>query len=280
MRFIRFGKPGSERPGIQTMTGIVDLRAHFSNIPDIGEDFFRQGWIEKLAGIELTGEPLDVRLGSPVHRPSKIICLGKNYIEHAKEGGFEVPQAPLLFGKAATALNGPYDPIHLPVSSDQVDWEVELAVVIGRQGKRIQPDKASDFIAGYTIMNDVSARRAQFSDGQWFRGKSFDGFAPLGPVLVTPDEVGPIDDLKLTALVDGRVMQDGSTADLIFKIPYLIEYISRDMTLLPGDIISTGTPAGVGIFRTPPVVLTPGNVVECRIENIGSLINRVEPPLS
>jgi 2-keto-4-pentenoate hydratase/2-oxohepta-3-ene-1,7-dioic acid hydratase in catechol pathway len=218
---------------------------------------------------------MKVRIGSPIAGPSKIICLGKNYAEHAREGGFEQPEKPITFSKAPSALNGPFDPIILPQSSLQVDWEVELAVVIGREGKRISAENAFEYIAGFSIMNDVSGRDAQFGDGQWFRGKSFDTFAPLGPALVTPDEIEDIGKLNLTSLVDGTVMQEGNTGDMIFSVPFIIEFISRDMTLNPGDVISTGTPSGVGIFRDPPIVLKPGNVVECRIEAIGAIVNEV-----
>jgi len=222
---------------------------------------------------------MDVRLGSPVVRPSKLICLGKNYLEHAQEGNFDAPEKPLLFAKAPSALSGPTDPIILPRSCGQVDWEVELAVVIGREGKRISLTNAWDYIAGYTVMNDVSGREAQFGDGQWFRGKSFDTFAPLGPALVTPDEIDDIRSLQLTARVDDRVMQTGNTGDLVFDIPHLLAYISEDITLLPGDVISTGTPAGVGIFRNPPITLAAGNVVTCRIDTLGELVNPVVAPV-
>jgi 2-keto-4-pentenoate hydratase/2-oxohepta-3-ene-1,7-dioic acid hydratase in catechol pathway len=218
---------------------------------------------------------MDVRLGAPVFRPEKIVCLGKNYAEHAKEGGFDMPEAPLLFCKTPNALNGPFDPIFMPISSDQIDWEVELAVVIGKKGLRIPQDRALDYIAGYTVMNDVSGRRAQFAHSQWFRGKSFDTFAPLGPALVTPDEVGDVQNLRLTATVNGEVMQDGTTGDMIFSIEEIISDLSQDITLVPGDIISTGTPAGVGIFRDPPLVLKEGDEVECWIEKIGSICNKV-----
>ncbi len=274
MRLIRFGRKGQERPGLMKGRMIVDLRKHFANIPDIGESFFRDNWIEKVAGIEDPGESMDVRIGCPVARPSKIICLGKNYAEHAKEGGFDNPETPLLFAKTPNTLNGPYDPVLLPAGSGQVDWEVELAVIIGRMGKTIRREEARNYIAGYTIMNDVSGREAQFSDSQWFRGKSFDTFAPMGPCIVTPDEAGDVQALRLTAAVDGVVMQDGNTADMIFDIAAIIENISEDITLLPGDVISTGTPSGVGIFRDPPVVLRPGNVVECRISGLGMIRNR------
>jgi 2-keto-4-pentenoate hydratase/2-oxohepta-3-ene-1,7-dioic acid hydratase in catechol pathway len=201
--------------------------------------------------------------------------LGKNYREHAREGGFDLPEKPLLFAKAPNTLNGPTDPILLPRSCGQIDWEVELAVIIGKEGKRIPKRSAFDHIAGVTVMNDVSGRQAQFSDSQWFRGKSFDTFAPMGPAIVTVDEIGDVQNLRLAALVDGKIMQEGSTAEMIFPVAELIEFISEDITLLPGDVISTGTPSGVGIFREPPVVLQPGNVVECRIEKIGSIVNPV-----
>jgi 2-keto-4-pentenoate hydratase/2-oxohepta-3-ene-1,7-dioic acid hydratase in catechol pathway len=254
---------------------IVDLTRHFPRIPDIGRRFFEEGWLQKAAGVKDPGEARRERIGAPVPRPGKIICLGKNYAEHAREGGFDRPARPLLFCKTVNTVNGPYDPIVLPLGSGQVDWEVELAVVIGRPGKRIGAADARDFIAGYTVMNDVSGREAQFADSQWFRGKSFDGFAPMGPCIVTGDEIGNVADLRLTTTVDGVIMQDGNTGDMLFDIPAIIADVSRDMTLEPGDIISTGTPAGVGIFRDPPVVLRAGNVVECAIERIGALVNPV-----
>lgn len=275
MRLIRFEEKGKEKPGLFKEGRIVDLRKIFPDIPDIGNVFFRQGWIEKVKGVTEPGEDMDVRLLWPVCDPSKIICLGKNYSEHAKEGGMDVPDKPLLFCKTPNTLCGPYDPIVLPSGSGQVDWEVELAVIIGKEGKRIKKADAFDYIAGYTVMNDVSGREAQFSDQQWFRGKSFDTFAPMGPALVTTDEIEDVHNLNLTTMVDGVTMQDGNTKDLIFDIPTIIEFISEDITLIPGDIISTGTPDGVGIFRNPPIVLKEGNVVECSIEKIGTITNRV-----
>jgi len=275
MRLIRFGPKGLERPGIEVGDRIVDLRRHFPDIPDIGETFFRNGWLDKVAGLDATGEPMAERRGCPLDRPSKIICLGKNYAEHAKEGGFDQSDKPLLFCKGSNALNGPYDPILLPRSCGKIDWEVELAVVIGREAKRIRKADARDVIAGVAIMNDVSGREAQFADSQWFRGKSLDSFAPLGPAIVTMEEIGDIQNLQLTALVDGTVMQDGNSRDMIFDVATLIEFISEDMTLYPGDVISTGTPSGVGYFRNPPVELKAGAVVECRIEKIGAIVNRV-----
>jgi 2,4-diketo-3-deoxy-L-fuconate hydrolase len=275
MKLVRFGEKGKEKPGLYKEGNIVDLRKIFPKIPDIGERFFRENWLEKIAGVEDPGQKIKDRIGCPIHAPSKIICLGKNYAEHAKEGGFENPDKPLIFCKTPNTLNGPFDPIILPKSSGKIDWEVELAIIIGKEGKRISKERALDYIAGFTVMNDVSGREAQFSDSQWFRGKSFDGFAPAGPVMVTADEIGDVNNLRITATVDGKIMQDGNTRDMIFDVFTIIEDISEDITLVPGDIISTGTPAGVGIFRDPPVVLRPGNVVECYVENIGTIINKV-----
>ncbi len=275
MRLIRFGSPGLERPGLLQEDGIVDLRSVYPEVPDIGKQFFEEGWLERLAGEALVAKQMDERLGPPVINPQKIVCLGKNYEEHAKEGGFDLPEAPLLFCKTANALNGPHDPILLPKSSDQIDWEVELAVIIGKAGKRIPKDQALSHIAGFCVMNDVSGRRAQFAHSQWFRGKSFDTFAPLGPALVTPDEVGDVGNLRLTAKVNGELMQEGTTRDMMFPVDAIIADLSEDISLVPGDIISTGTPAGVGIFRDPPVVLQAGDVVECWIEKVGTIRNQV-----
>lgn len=284
MKLVRFGQKGSEQPGIYQDGMVFNLSAIMPEIPDIGEYFFRHGWFEKIKKIHQEDSTLacfrscavpesQIRLGPPIHKPSKIICIGKNYLDHAQEGGFDVPKQPLLFCKSQNTINGPFDPIQLPSSSHMIDWEVELAVIIGKEGKQIQKESAYDYIAGYTILNDVSARQAQFSDGQWFRGKSFDTFAPVGPAIVTQDEIPNPHDLNLMTLVDGEVMQNGNTKDMIFDIPTLIEFISQDITLVPGDVISTGTPSGVGIFRKPPVILKPGNVVECRIDKIGAIIN-------
>ncbi len=274
MKLLHFGPRGDERPGLLQEDGIVDLRAIFADIPDIGQRFFEEGWPAQLADLKASGEQMRCRWGAPVKNPSKIICLGKNYMEHAKEGGFDTPTSPLIFNKTPNTINGPFDPVLLPQSSGQIDWEVELALVVGKTGKRIHKADALSHIAGVTVLNDVSARQAQFADSQWFRGKSFDTFAPMGPVLVTLDEIGDPHDLKLTATVNGQLMQEGHTRDLIFDIPTLIANISEDITLLPGDIISTGTPSGVGIFRDPPVVLKEGDEVVCWVEKIGEIRNR------
>ncbi len=275
MRLVMFGEKGRERPGLLREDNVVDLTQIFPEIPAIGESFFEEGWLAKIANIDLPGERLDVRLASPVPRPSKIICLGKNYAEHAKEGGFDNPASPLIFCKTPNTVSGPFDDILTPQSSGQVDWEVELALVIGRRGKAIDRAVALDHIAGYMVMNDVSGREAQFQDSQWFRGKAFDTFAPMGPALVTGDEIEDLGNLTLTTRVNGAVMQSGHTRDMIFDIPTIIENVSQDITLVPGDIISTGTPSGVGIFRDPPITLKPGDVVECSISGIGTICNRV-----
>jgi 2-keto-4-pentenoate hydratase/2-oxohepta-3-ene-1,7-dioic acid hydratase in catechol pathway len=275
MRLIRFGEKGRESPGLWKNGKIVDLRAIYPEIPDIGEAFFRDGWIDKAAGIQDAGVEMDVRIGCPILQPAKLICLGINYSEHKEETGFEKPANPLLFCKTPNALNGPYDPIMMPRTSRQVDWEVELAVIIGREGKRIPGHQAFDYIAGFSVMNDVSGRDVQLSETQWFRGKSFDTFAPLGPGIVTPNEIGDVHNLRLTTEVNGERMQDGNTRDLIFDVPAIIEFISQDITLVPGDVIATGTPSGVGFFRESPIVLKAGDTVECAIENIGSIRNEV-----
>lgn len=276
MRLIRFGAVGQEKPGLWQAGKIVDLRAIFPKIPDISERFFGDGWLQRIEEVEDPGQKMDVRLGCPLSRPSKIICLGLNYLDHREESGFEKPQKPLLFCKTPNALAGPFDPILLPQSCDQIDWEVELAVVIGQAGKRIPAREALNYVAGFSVLNDVSGRQVQFSDSQWFRGKSFDTFAPMGPALVTVDEIENFQNLKLTTRVNGEIMQDGNSADMIFDIPTIIAFISQDITLWPGDIISTGTPSGVGIFRDPPVMLKAGDVVECQVENIGTIRNTVK----
>ncbi len=274
MKLVRFGPRGHEMPGLWQNDGIVDLRAIYPDIPDIGPRFWQEGWLDRIRRHTFTGKSMDVRLGPPITRPAKIICIGKNYTEHAKEGGFDAPKSPLLFSKTPNTLNGPFDPVLMPLSSGQIDWEVELAVVIAKEGKRIASEQALDYIAGYSVMNDVSGRQAQFADSQWFRGKSFDTFAPMGPALVTADEIEDVQNLRLTAKVNGQLMQSGTTRDMIFDVNFLIADISTDMTLMPGDIIATGTPSGVGIFRDPPIVLKPGDEVECWVEKIGTIRNR------
>lgn len=237
-------------------------------------------WAESIAQ-EKRAEPFvrpasAVQFRPPIPRPSKIICVGLNYADHCREQNVPEPERPVLFVKFPSAMIGHEDAITWPEgASEQVDYEAELAVVIGRVAKNVPAAQAMDYVGGYTVIDDVSARDVQFADGQWVRGKSFDTFCPVGPVLVTPDEVGDPHALGIRSRVNGEVRQDSNTTEMIFKIPYLIEYISRTCTLLPGDIISTGTPDGVGVFMKPPVFLKPGDVVEVEIDGIGCLRNPV-----
>lgn len=220
----------------------------------------------------------EVRIGAPVTDPEKILCVGRNYKEHAEETGHEVPTEPIFFSKFNNAIAGPGDPIVHPGESltSQLDWEVELAVIIGKAGKNIQASAAFEHVFGYTVLNDISARDLQFAQGQqWIKGKTLDTFAPMGPCLVTKDEIADPHNLRLKLTVNGEVMQDWSTRYFIFDIPHLIEYLSRFVTLQPGDVISTGTPPGVGLGRKPPVWLQPGDVVTAEVEGIGAITNPV-----
>ncbi len=218
-----------------------------------------------------------VKLHAPVSNPRKIVCLGLNYSDHAKEAGKPEPKEPILFSKPPSAIADPEQPIIYPEISKKVDYEVELAFIIGKKGKDIPIEEAFDHIAGYTVFNDVSARDIQFGDGQWFRGKSFDTFAPMGPYLVTKEHIPDPNSLRLGTKVNGEPRQNGTTANMIFKVPHLVAFISQVMTLEPGDIIATGTPAGVGIFAKPePKLLKPGDIVEVWIENVGALRNPVQ----
>jgi len=214
----------------------------------------------------------------PAVYPSKILAIGRNYADHAAEGGADLPNAPLLFNKLPNSLSAHHAPIVLPSISEQVDYEAELAVVIGRTGKRVTEDTALDHIFGYSLIDDVSARDLQFGDGQWTRGKSLDTFAPLGPFITTRDEIEDVQSLKIEGLLNGQVMQSSNTSKMIFKVAYLVSYLSQGITLEPGDVIATGTPDGVGIFRKPPVLLKPGDVFEVKIEKLGTLRNPVVAP--
>jgi 2-keto-4-pentenoate hydratase/2-oxohepta-3-ene-1,7-dioic acid hydratase in catechol pathway len=208
-------------------------------------------------------------------QPGKIICVGLNYHDHAAEQGTTLPQEPLLFGKFANALCGPGGPIVLPLESEHVDAEAELAVVIGSEARRVSPDDALSVVAGYTVANDVSARDLQFKDGQWLRAKSFDTFCPVFPEVIAVEELGDGSGRRISQRVNGEALQDATTSDLIFGVPQLVAHASTVFTLEPGDLILTGTPAGVGIFRDPPVALAHGDVVEIEIEGIGVLRNPV-----
>ncbi|NML64591.1 fumarylacetoacetate hydrolase family protein [Hymenobacter sp. RP-2-7] len=274
MKLLRYGPAGHEQPGILLNDQPVGL-------PDFGQDydeaFFSGDGLARLAAyVQAHASQLpplgpDERLGPPVARPSKIVCIGLNYADHARETNAAPPAEPIIFLKSTTAVVGPHDAIMIPRHSVKTDWEVELAVVIGRRASYVDEAAALDYVAGYVLHNDVSEREFQLErGGTWDKGKGNDTFAPLGPWLVTPDEVADVDNLRLWLTVNGQKMQDGTTADLIFKIPFLISYISQFMTLLPGDIISTGTPAGVGLGFKPPVYLKPSDVVELGIDGLGT----------
>ncbi len=211
----------------------------------------------------------------PAVHPSKILAIGRNYVDHAIEGGAAPPAAPLLFNKLPNSLSAHDAPILLPDISQQVDYEAELAVVIGRRARRVSEAEALDYVFGYTMINDVSARDLQFGDGQWTRGKGLDTFAPLGPFITTRDEIADVQALKIEGRLNGKVMQSSNTGKMIFKVAYLVSYLSQGMTLEPGDVIATGTPEGVGVFRDPPVLLKAGDVYEVEIEGLGTLRNPV-----
>ena len=218
----------------------------------------------------------NVQLMAPISRPGKIIAIGLNYRDHCVEQGIEPPTLPLIFAKFPSSITGPYDPIVLPDDDAQVDYEAELGVVIGRHAKRVSAHQAMDFVVGYMVLNDVSARRWQFSDRQWVRGKSCDTFCPVGPWLTTRDEISDPHALHISTRVNGHLLQDSNTSNLIFRIPELIQFITASIRLEPGDIIATGTPVGVGCFRQPPIFLHAGDLVEIEIEGLGTLRNPVE----
>jgi 2-keto-4-pentenoate hydratase/2-oxohepta-3-ene-1,7-dioic acid hydratase in catechol pathway len=274
MKLIRFGEINKEKTGIIINDEYYDTTAFGE---DYNELFFETGGLSRLQEyIESNKEklpelPKDIRLGSPVSRPSKIICIGLNYASHAKETKANVPSEPIIFLKSTTSLCGPYDNVVIPKKSTKTDWEVELAVVIGKKASYIDEAGAMDYVAGYCLHNDISEREFQLErNGQWVKGKSCDTFAPLGPFMATTDEIADVNNLRLWLTLNGKTMQDGSTADFIFKIPFLVSYISQFMTLLPGDVISTGTPAGVGLGMNPPVYLKEGDVMELGIEGLGT----------
>ena len=274
MKLIRFGDIGKERPGIIINDEYYDTSSFGE---DYNEHFFETRGLSRLQKfIELNKDSLsevskDVRLGSPVTRPSKIICIGLNYADHAKETKANIPTEPIIIFKSTTALCGPFDNVIIPKNSTKTDWEVELAVVIGRKTSYVDEAQALNYVAGYCLHNDLSEREFQLErNGQWVKGKSCDTFAPLGPFLATQDEIADIDNLRLWLAVNGKIMQNGNTANFIFKIPFLVSYISQFMTMLPGDVISTGTPAGVGLGMNPQVYLKDGDVMELGIEGLGT----------
>lgn len=218
----------------------------------------------------------DVAIQAPIPQPEKIICVGLNYIDHCKETGMEPPPSPVIFSKYSNAIAGHNDAVELPVNSSEVDFEAELAIVIGKEAKRVSEEEANDYVFGYTIMNDISARDLQFADGQWSRGKTADTFAPTGPVVVTHDEIGDPHQLDISLELNGETMQDSNTSNLIFTVPKIVSFLSQSMTLKPGDLIATGTPPGVGMGRNPKVWLKNGDRMNVTIEKIGTLSNRVQ----
>ena len=274
MKLIRFGNEGHEKPGII----VNDIWYDVSGVvTDYNEAFFANNDIKKLqdavaAGISFPVVEPSTRLGSVVARPSKIICIGLNYVDHCLETNAPIPTEPILFFKSTTALCGPNDDVVIPKNSVKTDWEVELAFVMGKKASYIEESEALDYVAGYCLHNDYSEREFQLErGGQWAKGKGCDTFAPLGPFLATPDEIADVNNLKMWLTVNGKTYQNSNTLNLVFKIPFLVHYLSQFMTLLPGDVISTGTPPGVGLGIKPePVYVKPGDVIELGIEGLGS----------
>ena len=281
MKLIRFGSPGQEKPGLQLAGNTLVDVSGFGQ--DYDQSFFESGGMQKLSSwYDQNKESCPeiaagTRLGPPLKNPSKIICVGLNYAKHAAESGMEVPKEPVLFFKATSSVTGPNDDIIIPRGSEKTDWEVELGVVIGKRASYVEEAEAMDYVAGYLLHNDVSERAFQLEmGGQWVKGKSADTFAPLGPVLVSSNEIADPHNLDLWLKVNGEAMQSSNTSDLIFNIPQLVSYISRFMTLIPGDIISTGTPSGVGLGLDPPRYLKPGDVIELGINQLGSATQHVK----
>ncbi|MEM7143975.1 MAG: fumarylacetoacetate hydrolase family protein [Verrucomicrobiota bacterium] len=274
MKIFRFGPEGQEKPGVILEDGRrVDVSGFGADYDESflgGDGLARLGaWLEG----EGKGAPevsSEVRLGPATCRPSKIVCIGLNYADHAAETGAELPEEPIIFFKASSAWCGPNDDVVIPRGSEKTDWEVELAVVIGRRARYVDEGDAMKHVAGYGLMNDYSERAFQIERcGQWVKGKSADRFAPFGPFMATPDEVGDVDRLRMWLSVNGEMRQESSTAQMVFRVPFLVSYLSQFMSLLPGDVISTGTPPGVGMGADPPVYLKPGDVVELGIEGLG-----------
>lgn len=276
MKLIRFGSPQQEKPGLQLDDGRrIDVSAFGS---DYDEAFFGGDGLERLAAWAsanaATAPTVDpsVRLGPCIARPSKIVCVGLNYADHARESGAPIPKEPILFFKATSSIVGPNDDLVIPRKSLKTDWEVELAIIIGKKASYVSEDDALSHVAGYALHNDYSEREWQLErGGQWVKGKSCDTFAPIGPFLATRDEIADPQNLKLWLKVNGKTVQDSTTAQMIFNVKQLVSYISQFMTLLPGDVISTGTPPGVGLGQTPePWYLKAGDVVELGVEGLGT----------
>ena len=280
MKLIRKGQPGEESPGLLLSDGREVDASSFGE--DYDEVFFETDGLERLKNwCEENAEDLPLfpegeRYSSPVARPSKIVCIGLNFDDHAAESGMEIPEEPVLFFKASSAFCGPNDDLILPRGGDKTDWEVELAFVIGKRASYVDEKDALDYLAGYALHNDYSERAFQLErSGQWVKGKSCDTFAPFGPFLATPEEIDDVNNLNMWLKVNGETMQSSNTSNLHYKIPFLLSYVSQFMTLLPGDIISTGTPPGVGLGMDPPVFLKEGDLVELGIDQLGSSNQKV-----
>jgi 2-keto-4-pentenoate hydratase/2-oxohepta-3-ene-1,7-dioic acid hydratase in catechol pathway len=279
MKLVRFGAAGDEKPGVIDEHGnLRDLSAY---IEDITAQNLSDEKLSELSKINLNTLPImdkSTRLGPCVSGVGKFICIGLNYADHAKEAGMEVPPEPVIFMKATSAICGPTDPILLPRGSVKTDWEVELAVVIGKKAKYVELEDAMSYVAGYAASNDISERTYQLEgSGHWTKGKSCDSFGPLGPYLVTKDEIPDPQNLSMWLSVNGQKMQDGSTSTMVYGVAFLVHYISQFMSLMPGDIISTGTPPGVGLGMTPPIYLKPGDIVTLGVEGLGEHNQTVIP---
>lgn len=276
MKLLRYGPKGQERPGMLDAEGRI--RSLEGVVPDIDGEVFSPAGMDRLRRAEPADLPLvegRPRLGPCVGKVGKMICIGLNYSDHAAESGLQVPPEPVVFMKATSAICGPDDDVEIPRGSEQTDWEVELGVVIGREAKYVDETSALDHVAGYCVVNDVSERHFQIHrHGQWVKGKSHDTFGPLGPWLVTRDEVPDPNDLAMWLEVDGKRYQDGSTRTMVYKVPFLVSYVSQFMSLQPGDVITTGTPPGVGMGQKPPVYLRPGQTIRLGVEGLGEQTQR------
>ncbi|HEX8375743.1 MAG TPA: fumarylacetoacetate hydrolase family protein [Geminicoccaceae bacterium] len=276
MKLLRYGPKGQEKPGLLDAEG--RLRALDGVVPDIDGEAFSSAGMDRLRRADPASLPLvegNPRLGPCVGKVGKMICIGLNYSDHAAESGMQVPPEPVIFMKATSAICGPNDDVEIPRGSEQTDWEVELGVVIGREAKYVDEASALDHVAGYCVINDVSERHFQTQrSGQWVKGKSHDTFGPLGPWLVTRDEVPDPNDLAMWLEVDGHRYQDGSTRTMVYKVPFLVSYLSQFMSLQPGDVISTGTPPGVGLGQKPPVYLRPGQTMRLGVAGLGEQTQR------
>jgi 2-keto-4-pentenoate hydratase/2-oxohepta-3-ene-1,7-dioic acid hydratase in catechol pathway len=279
MKLIRYGNFGHENIGIQLQGKNYDLSGFKE---DYNESFFANDGLNRLRQYvednhaNLQEIPADARIGAPVARPSKMVCIGLNYLDHAEETGAAIPKEPIIFFKSTTAIVGPFDAIMLPKDSEKTDWEVEFGVVIGKTARYVEEIAAMDHVAGYVLINDVSEREFQLErGGTWDKGKGCDTFAPMGPYLVTKDELPDISNVNLWLSVNGQPYQNGNTKNLIFSVPQLVAYVSKFMTLLPGDVISTGTPAGVGLGFKPPIYLKAGDVVALGADGLGTAEQKV-----